>query len=82
MKSMLDTLKLIRTSPTFRLVKYSRSNGFFEGVSQLLNVNGKIVEKYNTDETNNKADYKSLESDWKAVGQDLYFAIDKHVTGK
>lgn len=75
---MFNTLMLIRKSPTFRLIKVSRSNGFLEGASQLLSVNERVVEKYNTDEQVNDADYKSLESDWKAVGQDLYFAIDKH----
>lgn len=56
-----------------------RHPGFGEGFVSLLDVNRKIEDSYKTDKTELEADLKSLESDWKAVGEDLFIAIEKYV---
>lgn len=69
----MEVIRNIRESYTFRLRKHPL--GFIEGVASLLNTNEDIASNYNQDETDEVADFNSLESDWKAVGKDLYDAL-------
>ena len=59
--------------PTFRLIRKEPS--FSEGVISLVDF-GDNVNKYNTDNTGEEADAKSLYSDWKSVGNDLKKSLE------
>lgn len=37
-----------------------------------------LMNKYNTDDTEKKADFNSISSDWQAVGSDIRSAISQH----
>lgn len=73
MRTMISILRETRSSDTFRLRKVPDS--FLEGVASILDTVGTLQSKYNVDRTDNEADFNSLQSDWKAVGKDLYFAL-------
>ena len=73
---MTSILRNIRKSYTFRLRK--KPPTFIEGVADILDLGGEIVEKYNTDMTDNEADSHSLSADWKAVGKDMYIALEQY----
>ena len=73
---MAEFLRDIRNSQTFRLIKESPS--FLGGLSASIDISGKIEDHYRTDKTEEIADTKSLEADWKAVGSDMRFAFDEH----
>lgn len=76
MKQMSEILRDIRNSHTFRLMK--EPSTFLEGVSSVFDVGGKIMDKYNTDDTDENADLNALRSDWRAVGEDMYSALDTY----
>lgn len=76
MKRMTELLRNIRKSYSFRLRKEPQT--FIEGVASVFDVSGKIEEKYNTDNTEEKADFNALSSDWHAVGKDMYSALDTY----
>ena len=50
---------------------------FIEGFSRILDI-GTTLQEYNSSNTGVEADNKALESDWRAVGSDLRFAISKY----
>ena len=54
---------------------YSRSS-FFEGVARLFDFKGRL-NKYKYSQSDNEADFRSIESDWQFVGKDLQAALDK-----
>lgn len=60
----------------FRLIKNRAS--FLGGVISLIDINKSIKDSYNTDKTEKEADVNSLKSDWEAVGQDMYNAIERY----
>lgn len=68
----------IKKSPSFQLLKEHPS--FMDGFASLLDVNGEIMDKFRTSHTDEKADHDSIYSDWKAVGNDIHIAIDKHAS--
>jgi hypothetical protein len=49
---------------------------FVEGVASILDVDSIILDKYNTNETEELADSNALHSDWSAVGKDMRSALD------
>lgn len=53
---------------------------FFEGMSRVLDL-GATLQKYNTSETEQEADRKALGNDWRVVGEDMNFSIEKHEQG-
>ena len=57
---------------------YSRPS-FFEGVARLFDFKGRL-NKYNYSESDNEADFRSIESDWQFVGKDLQTALDKFIS--
>ena len=61
-----------RTGDSFRL--YARPS-FFEGIARLFDFGGSL-NKYNSSDSGEKADYKALKSDWSTVGEDIYSAIN------
>lgn len=63
-----------RDSYTFRL--FSELPSFIGGFTSLFGF-GSIIDKYNTDKTEELADENSIHSDWKAVGSDMYIALTK-----
>lgn len=73
---MRESLKEIRKSYTFRLRKQPQT--FLEGFASVLGADENILNKYNTDSTDEEADRNALNSDWKAVGQDMYSALKKY----
>lgn len=75
-KFMGNILTDIRKSSTFGLRK--RPLTFMEGVSAVLDTGGSVMGNYNTDKTDNKADFHALERDWKAVGADMYHALETY----
>lgn len=77
---MAEILHNIRNSYTFRLRKNPLT--FIEGVAAVLDLSGEIVEKYNTDATDNEADFHSLSADWKAVGKDMRIALERYTRNK
>ncbi|MHB0940057.1 MAG: hypothetical protein ACYC6A_26980, partial [Armatimonadota bacterium] len=54
---------------------YSRPS-FAEGIARLFDFKG-ILNKYRYSHTEEEADFRSIESDWQFVGEDLRFAIHK-----
>ncbi len=52
---------------------YSRPS-FFEGIARLFDFRGRL-NKYNFSRSNNEADFRSIESDWQFVGNDIRKAI-------
>ncbi len=48
-----------------------------EGVGRLVDW-GSTLNIYNTSSTSEEADYKALQSDWRAVGDDITEAINKY----
>lgn len=66
-------LNRIINTPTFRLIRKEPS--FSEGIISLVSFYDN-VNKYNTDNTGEEADSKSLYSDWKSVGDDLKKSLD------
>lgn len=76
-KTMGQILQEIRSSHTF----YLRKNvpKFFDGVASAVDICGNTVsENYHTSESDSVADSRAIASDWKAVGADMYSAIEKH----
>ncbi len=73
---MAEIMKNIRNSDTFRLIKGHQT--FVEGIASILDVGGNIINKYNTDEADDVADYNSLQADWNAVGKDMYSALNEY----
>jgi hypothetical protein len=63
----------IYNSPTFRLFK--RKSSFIEGASYLFDLSNS-ESKYNVDITEKEADFRSLASDWAAVGSDMKKAFE------
>lgn len=59
---------------TFRLLAENPS--FFSGFSSLLDF-GDITNKFNTSNTDEEADTNAIDSDWHAVGQDMWEGINK-----
>jgi hypothetical protein len=70
---MSKILQDIRNSPTFRLRKNPQT--FADGFSSILNINSEIMDLYKTNDTDEESDLRALQSDWKAVGKDLYTAL-------
>jgi hypothetical protein len=70
----MEILRNIRNSHTFRLRK--KPVTFMEGLVAVFCSNEEITDKYNLDKTDEQADFNSLESDWKAIGKDLNYAIN------
>ncbi len=68
----------VKKSPSFQLLREHPS--FMDGFASLLKVNGEVMNKFRTSRTDEKADYDSIYSDWKAVGNDMHIAIDKYAT--
>ena len=66
--------KNTNSSRTFRL--FSELPSFLSGYSSLFDLTS-IIDKYNTDKTDELADERSVHSDWNAVGSDMYIAINK-----
>lgn len=66
----------IYKSDTFRLLKERPT--FVEGISGLIDIRANLASKFNTDESEALADFKSLESDWRAVGKDMYHALKEY----
>lgn len=50
---------------------------FLTGIARLIDPFG-ILNTYNTSSSDWSADFKALYSDWKAVGEDLEFALQKY----
>lgn len=73
---MSQFLQTVRNSPTFRLRK--KHPNFIDGFVEILNVANGIYDNYNTNSTDELADRQALESDWKAVGIDMYSALAKY----
>lgn len=75
-KNMSALLREVRNSPTFRLFRHR--NAFAHGFTSMLEVDRSITKNYNGDPTEKKADYNALQSDWKAVGNDMSTAIQTY----
>jgi len=50
---------------------------FFIGMGSIFNLAGKYF-YYNTSDSDAEADYKAIESDWKAVGKDIQDSINTY----
>ena len=74
---MTGTMKAARKSYTFRLKK--RPSSFVEGMSSVSDIGGEIIDNYKTEYSDEKADCRSLESDWKAVGEDIWSSMRTYV---
>lgn len=66
----------MNSSKTFRLFKEHPT--FLGGFSSLLDVSASLSRNIKKNDTDNEADENSLRSDWEAVGNDVYEAIDKY----
>ena len=53
---------------------------FLNGFSRVLDLGG-TFDVYNENETGEKADCQALSSDWRQVGEDIYFAMERHQHG-
>lgn len=60
-------------SDTFRLFKKTPS--FIDGVSSLMDLSDN-KDRYNINSTEKEADFKSIQADWLAIGNDMQKAID------
>lgn len=65
-------------SLTFRLFK-KRGDPFLEGIASILDA-PEPEQLYNYDDTPEEADRKSIQADWKQVGNDLRSAIHGHIS--
>ena len=72
---MARMIRDFRSSYTFRLRKAPLT--FLDGVVAILGAEKELMSKYNTDRTDTQADLNSLKSDWQAVGDDMYTALNK-----
>ena len=63
-------------SNTFRLIK--QNPGFQEGMIRLIDINRDIQSSFKTDNSDLEADLNSIASDWKAVGDDMFYALDEY----
>lgn len=50
---------------------------FAEGVARVMDL-GSTLQIYNESKSEKEADLKALKNDWKAVGEDILYAIDKY----
>lgn len=48
---------------------------FIEGFARAIDI-GSTMNEYNKNQTPEEADSKAIQSDWKAVGDDIYFALE------
>jgi hypothetical protein len=76
----MQKLKNIYKSGTFRLRKYPPT--VLDGVVEILSFSAEIINKYNTNSTDNEADFNSLQADWKAVGNDMYHSLELYARRK
>jgi hypothetical protein len=61
-------------SKTFELINSIPS--FNKGVGRIFDFHGDLdKDVYNKSETSLKADYKAINSDWMAVGEDMYGSL-------
>lgn len=54
---------------------------FIEGVGRILDFYG-LLNTYNKNSSGAEADCRAMQSDWKAVGGDLWVALDRYKHGK
>ena len=47
---------------------------FIEGISRTIDI-GSTLNEYNRNKTEEEADTKAIQSDWKAVGDDIYLTM-------
>lgn len=59
---------------TFRL--FGRST-FLEDIATIVSLDS-TFDRYHTDDTPEEADYQAIVSDWKAVGADMWYTINKY----
>jgi hypothetical protein len=64
-----ENVKMTRTSKLFS------TPGFFRGMAATLDM-GNTLMIYNRSKTSEEADYKAIQSDWFAVGDDISFAME------
>ncbi len=50
---------------------------FFEGMARVVDL-GATMQIYNDSKSEKEADIKALNNDWRAVGQDIHFAIEHY----
>lgn len=54
---------------------------FFEGVASVIDLGATLHKEYNSSKTENEADRKAIQNDWRAVGEDIKISILKHEQG-
>jgi len=62
---------------SFRLFK---EPSFLDGFTSILQFKN-LIDRYNTDKTEELADRNSIKSDWKAVGNDIWSAFKEYESG-
>jgi len=51
---------------------------FLEGIARLFDFSGFLNKQYNFSKSDRKADFRSLQSDWQFVGDDIRIAIKQY----
>jgi hypothetical protein len=64
------------TKKKFKTHLFSRPS-FIDGMARIFDFSGSL-QKYNTEETPQEADYIALRNDWRMVGEDIRKSIEQY----